>query len=234
MGTFLSLCQDLRRECLIPGTGPASVLNQTGQMARVVAWIRDAYTEIQVEEPGWRWLRGNFQIVTQANVRTYRYSDTGVTDSDTALAIARFATWWRDPDLQIYLQSAGVGTRGPVSFVEWPDHRRVWLTGSQNPGYPSEWSIDPQDRISFGATPNGVYVAAGEYQKGPQVLAADADVPEMPDRFHQLIVARGMKKYAAGIYAPEVLAAANEIEDTLRRPLEVSQLPQPRFGNPLC
>lgn len=233
MGTFLSLTQDLRRECLIPGSGPSTVIGQTGQLERLVNWIRDAYTEIQNEQANWRWMRGNFQLLTVSGTRYYAYGAAGMTDSDSAAAITRWARWWTENPF-IYLQSAGVGTRHALAWVDWQDHREVFNAGSQNNGYPIEWSIDPQERISFRDIPDAVYVFQGEYQKGPQILAADADIPEMPSRHHALIVATAMKKFASAYAAPEVYAQAKDIEAMHRTSLEISQLPAPRFGPPLC
>ena len=44
---FLSLCQRLRSEARIPGTGPSSVTGQTGELAKIVEWITTAYEDIQ-------------------------------------------------------------------------------------------------------------------------------------------------------------------------------------------
>jgi hypothetical protein len=233
VSTFLTLCQDLRRECLIPGTGPTTVVGQTGQAERLVKWVRDAYTELQNEQANWRWLRGNFQLLTVSGTRYYPYTDVGVTDSDSAAAITRWSRWWTENPF-IYLQSAGVGTRHSLGWVDWQDLREVFNAGTETSAYPIEWSIDPQERIAFRPAPDGVYVFQGEYQKGPQTLALDADTPEMPARHHALIVAMAMKKYAAAMAAPEVYAQARDIEAQHRAALEISQLPAPRFGPPLC
>lgn len=241
MSTFLQLAQDLRRNCLIPGTGPAATQNQSGQAERMVKFIRDAYTELQNEQPNWRWMRGNFQLNTVANVRQYAYNATGlagtVIDSDTAAAIPtdRFRRWWiEEGDTMIYRLADGVATRHTIPFNDWTAHRRTWYLGQQNAGYPSELSIDPQDRIRLGATPDGVFVVEGEYQKGPQILVVETDVPEMPPRHHDMIVAMAMKKYAASMAAPEVYAQAQDVERQHRSALETDQLPVPKFGAPLC
>lgn len=234
MSTYLQLCQDLRRELLIPGTGPATVASNTGQLDRLVHWIRDAYTELQNEQPNWRWMRGNFQILTTLGVPQYAFSDSGVTDADTATVISRFRRWWvEDHTTLIYLQTDGTGTRHAIPFLPWDTHRITWLLGNQPNGYPSQVSVDPQDRLRLGAFPSGVYVVQGEYQKGPQLLTADADVPEIPSRYHPMIVAMAMRKYAAAMAAPEVYAQARDIEMTHRSSLETDQLPPPRFAPPL-
>lgn len=237
MSTFLQLCSDTRRECKINGSGPTSVLAQTGELERVVAWVKNAYIDLQNEQPNWRWLRSEFTVQTVANDDTYAFGDC--TDSIASATISRFARWW-DEEFQIFLTSAGIATRHSIPFVRWEDHRRAWHTGSQNATYPSEVSIDPRDNLRLGAKPDAIYTLTGEYQKGPQILAADGDTPEMPSRFHQLIVAMAMRRYAAAYAAPEIDVAADRIENGdgrrvgLRLMLEVDQLPEPRWAEPLC
>jgi hypothetical protein len=233
MSTFLELCKDVRRECSIAGTGPTSVLNQVGELEDVVNWVKNAYIELQNEETDWRWLRSQFSIQTQASVDTYGYNAAGVTDAFTGLAITRFARWW-DEELQIYRTADGVGGRHPIACPPWSVFRQVWYIGSINPGYPSMATIDPQDKLRLGAPPDGIYTFSGEYQKSPQTLAADADVPEMPAQFHQIIVARAMRKYAYKHAAAEVEVMADKIENALIDGLRASQKPVPRLGGPLA
>lgn len=233
MSDFLALCKDLRRECRIPGSGPTAVTNQVGQMADVVEWVKKAYTRLQQEQPNWRWLRGNFTLQTIADTDKYAFDHANLTDADTGVAISRWAKWWTE-EFQIYLTSAGIGTRRYIPYVRWELHRQVWHTGNPNASNPSEVSIDPQNRLRLGAKPDGIYTLTGEYQKGPQILAADGDVPEMPSRFHDLIVAMAMKSYAASEAAPEVFAEANRIEAYYRPLLQVDQMPVPRFDGPLA
>lgn len=233
MSTFLSLCQDVRRECSIAGTGPTTVLNQAGELLDVVNWVINAYIELQNEEADWKWLRSAFSIQTQANVDTYGYGDTGVTDFYTGQPIARFARWW-DEEFQIYRTSDGIGGRHPIAFVPWWIFRQVWYIGNINASYPSEGTIDPADKLRLGAKPDGIYTFTGEYQKSPQVLASDTEVPEMPPQFHQIIVARAMQKYAFKHAAVEVEAAAEKIENRLYDALRSSQKPPVRLAPPLC
>lgn len=231
MSTYLQLCVDVRRECGIAGSGPTAVTNQTGELARIVSWVKNAWIEIQNEQPNWRWMRSNFTVQTVADDDTYAYTD--VTDSIASATIDRFARWWTE-EFQIYLTSAGIGTRHYIPYQRWEDHRQVWHTGSQNASYPIEVSIDPQNRLRLGPKPDAVYTLTGEYQKSAQVLAADEDEPELPTRYHQIIVAAAMKKYAAFHAAPEVWAEADRIEKLHRSSLEIDQLPPPRFASALA
>lgn len=230
---FLELAQALRRDCMLPGSGPTSVLNQTGQHERLVYFIRDEYTLLQQEEPNWKWLRGNFTLQTTANVGRYAYDAGGMTDADSGVAIARWAFWWTE-EFQIFLTSSGIGSQAPIPHRRWESWRQTYLQGSVSASTPAEMSIDPQDRLRLGPAPNGIYTVTGEYQKGPQILAADGDVPEIPPRFHDLIVARAMKRYAAVAPAPEIWTEAERRISIFEPLLRVSQLPEPRLGKALC
>ena len=49
MATFLQLCQKLARESGSVSGGamqPTSVLNQSGRLAKVVAWLSDGWVEL--------------------------------------------------------------------------------------------------------------------------------------------------------------------------------------------
>src|SRR5206468_2200601 len=142
----------------------------------------------------------------------------------SSAAISRFARWWTE-EFQIYRTSDGIGGRHAIGAIRWDLWRRVWLTGSQNAGYPAQVTIDPRNNLRLGAKPDAIYTFTGEYQKSPQTLAVDADVPEMPAQYHQIIVARAMKRYAGYHSAPEVWTQADAIEKPLYASLLIDQLP---------
>ena len=45
-GTFLELCKRLRAEAGLSGSGPSTVINQTGHYGNVVRWVQQAYSLI--------------------------------------------------------------------------------------------------------------------------------------------------------------------------------------------
>lgn len=235
--TFLQLAQKLRQECEVAGTGPSAVTNQTGQLKRLVDWVADAYEDIQNRHQDWRWLRSTFSVNTVAGDDTYVSSDA--TDTPLAAAISRFSHWWtRDENgysnLQCYLQSSGVGTERWLTYVPWSNFRAIYKIGTQNNGSPAHFTIDPQDKLVIGPKPDAVYVISGEYQKSAQVLAADADVPELPAQFHRLIVLRAMEKYGANSVAQESYARATNEGGRLMRQLETNQRPALGFAAPMA
>lgn len=233
--TYLTAVQKLRQEAEIPGTGPSTVVNQTGQARRLVDWVKDAYEDIQNRHDNWRWLRSEFSLLTVAGTSTY--ASTACTDDGNP--ITRFTRWWPRDDcgfsnLRCYLQSGGVGGETWLVFLPWSRFRSIYQIGTQNNGQPAHFTIDPQNRLVLGPTPNDVYVLTGEYQKSPQVLAADADVPELPAQFHRLIVLRAMEMYGANAIAQEVLARAMSEGGRMMRALENNQLPEVTFAEPLA
>lgn len=231
MSTYLQLAAKLRQECGASGTGPSATTNQVGEYKRLVEWIAEAYVNIQNKHRGnWRWLRSEFTFDTTTNDDEYAFGD--VTDSIDSAVIDRFARWIPG-DMKVYLTSAGVGTQSWLTYMPWDDWKRIFQIGTQNSGSPIWVTIDPRNRIRLGPKPNGIYTVTGEYMKAAQVLAADADTPEMPASFHQLIVYEAMQYYASFESAPEVWQRAKESHARMMRDLEVDQLPPPQFADAL-
>jgi hypothetical protein len=230
MSTFLVLAKKLRQETIDSGTGPSAVTGQTGQLKRVVDWIADAWTELQQEQDCWRWMRRSFTVNTVSDDGQYLYSDC--TDTVSAVAISRFSRWYRD-SFKCYLSSAGVGAEQELTWLDWDTFRRIYRYGTQTNSQPAHVSQDPTGAFVLGPKPDAVYVVSGDYQIGPQTLAADDDEPEMPSRFHNLIVYEAMAKYGGNRVAPEAMVRANAEGSRLKRALERDQLPEVMLAGPL-
>ncbi len=239
MSTFLQLCQRLRQETVDSGSGPTSVVSQTGDAGRLVKWIADAYAELQTEKDAWLWLRSSFSVNTVAGTDSYAYTDC--TDDVSAATVARFAFWYwlRDrsgtPYFSAYLTSSGSGAEFHLVPLEWDRFRRLYKFGSQTNNQPAHVSVDPAtQKFVLGPVPDDIYTVRGSYQKGPQILAANSDTPEMPSRFHDLIVYDAMAKYGGNRVAPEAMVRALSEGSTLRGALMRDQLPKIGFGGPLA
>jgi hypothetical protein len=213
------------------------VVSQTGELRRLVDWAASAYDEIQNRHTNWRWMRSRFTL--SATVGDDEYPYTAATDALTALTISRFARWWPLDDqgynaMKIYLTSAGVGTENWLRFIPYASFRNIYKIGTQTNGYPAFVTIDPQNNILLGPAPDGTYSVSGEYQRGPQSLTADADEPDMPAKYHLLIVYRAMMKYGRFKSAAEVLNGGKYEGDRLMRQLEAEQLPAMALAGPLA
>lgn len=238
MSTFLQLCQYLRQEAVDSGSGPSAVAGQSGELARFVKWVSDAYVELQNAREDWLWMRRNFTVSTVIGTDSYAYTDC--TDTTTGIAIARFSRWYQGYDINgfpyfsQYLTSTGVGGEAPLLWLEWDRFRRLYKFGAQNNAQPAHYSVSPDMKFVIGPKPDDVYTISGAYQLGPQILAADVDVPEMPTRFHNLIVYEALSKYGGSRVAPEAILRASSEGGALRAALELSQLPSLSYGGPLA
>lgn len=234
--TFLTLAVATRQECRINGTGPTTVLGQTGLLKDVVDWTAQCYTEIQEASADWRWLRSTFTVNTVSGDDTYAYGDC--TDSRLSATITRFGRWLledaRGSNVTSYLTSGGVGGEGYLIFLPWDAFRSLYKVGTQTNAPPSHITIDPQGNLVLGPKPDAIYTINGEYQMSPQTLALDADTPEMPARFHSLIMYRAMEKYGAAKNAIEVFNRGGFEGNRMMRALELDQLPRINFGGPLA
>jgi hypothetical protein len=224
----------LRQETNYANTGPVTTIGQTGDHARAASWISDVYTEIQ-NRHDWRFLRHDFVLTTAASYGEYTYSDA--IDSGTGVAIARFKRWLiKDAfnPVRCYLQSSGSDTEYPLTYISWEAFRYLYQLGNQTDGSPSHISIDPQNNIHIGPSPSDVYVITGEFIRSPQLLAANADTPEMPSQYHMAIVYLAMEDFGFFDVAEEIIARGTKKGRRLMRQLEVDQLPTMHMAGPLA
>lgn len=238
MSTFLQLSQKLRRECINAyADGPSTVVGQTGLLESVVNWTADSWRDIQLRYPHWRWMRSGFTVNTTAGDDTYTYGDC--TDTKTSATIARFASWWahdKTNPFKCYLTSGGVAGQYWLHWMPYEEWKRLYKFSVQQSmtGQPIHVSVDDDDNIVLGPSPNDIYTVTGDYQRGPQTITVDADTPDMPERFHDLILYYAMQRYAVNSVAPEVLSRARLEGNRIERALEQSQLPQMRFAGPMA
>jgi hypothetical protein len=223
--TFLQLCQRTRQECGISGTGPSTVVSQAGEMRRVVDWVNTAYEEIQLARSNWNWMRADFSFNTTATDYDYTAAEAGIT--------TRFSQWDVDT-IKSYKTSIGVSNEFELGELLYRQYRSIYLTGSQPSGTPICFSVAPDKKLLLGPNPDGVYTVSGQYWKTPQILSANADVPEMPEEFHMLIVYMAMESYALFESAGEVLARSQKKSMRYMNRLEINQLPDVQMANPLA
>lgn len=226
---FLQLSQRLRQEAGLTGSGPTTVVGQTGISKQIVDWINTAYIDILSQHTYWHFMQDDFSFDLVASQRAYSITETGVTDLKN----------WKVNDygsFRIYLTSAGITNEQYLYPILWDDYRQMYLYGATRTaeGFPSYFSVQPDKGLNFYLVPDSIYTVTGEYFKKPAELAADADEPLIPDEFHMLIVWRALMLYAGFDAANEKYALGkNEYTKMLMR-LEIDQLPQMTFGAPLA
>lgn len=224
--TFLEMCQRLRLEAGISGSGPASVIGQAGQLDKVVKWILSAYENIQNMYATWDFLRTDFTFSTIANIQNY---------TSTAVDLTDLATWKakENSDLTIY---SSVSDEQYLTVVSWDEFKAIYMFGTSRSQTerPTVAAIKPDNSMSLWPIPNAVYTVTGEYYKAAQTLTINTDTPIFPSQFHMAIVWRALMYYGADYAADEKYAHGQNEHKNLLKKLEKDQLPKFSYGEPLA
>lgn len=226
MPDFLRLSRIARREAGISGDGPSSTVSQTGEMERIVAWVNMAWMAIQMEHPNWLWMRASATVATSTNDNSYTPSEFSTTN---------FGRWYPD-SFRIYITATGQSDEQHLIHMPYDQWRDLYDFGnnSTNSGRPVHFSIGPDQSIKLGPKPDATgYTVKGDYQKEPTEMAADGDIPGMPDEFHIMIVWKALMYYAAYESAPEVYQSAEKEYKRMLSKLRLNQLPAMLFPGPL-
>lgn len=221
--TFLEICQRLRQEAGISGSGPVSVLAQTGDMKRVVDWASDSYRDIQSAYKTWRFLRKDFSFDTISGTANYLPTSVSITDFSS----------WVPYNMSLYKEASDEVFLG---IPLWDEFRQEFLVGTNrtSAGRPSIVAIKPDNSLQFWQVPNDAFKVVGEYYKIPDVMDADGDTPLFPARFSMIIVWKGLMSYGAWANASEKYAHGKTEYERMKPQLEGDQLEQFSYGAPLA
>lgn len=200
--TFLELVQRLHSESLRSTAAPTSVSGATDRNARLFNRIADAWRNLQNERL-WRWMRVTTDVALVAGQQTY---------SDSDLSLTRFGSWRTEDDTYcpVIYRSGQVNSMWPLLYDHLDEFRRHWIYLTMGQSQPIVWTIDEQDRFLVGPAPDQAYMLRAEYWMEPTELTADTDEPDMPAKFHMVLVWRALIDEAKADAKPELLALAEE------------------------
>ena len=220
---YLALCQRLRQEAGLSGTGPTSVLSQTGEMKRVVDWAASAYEDIQNLHATWRFLRNDFSFPTIASTQDYTPAAVGLTE---------FASWIKE-DIRLY---SSLSDEQLLEYHPWEIFRQAYFIGTQRTqtGRPTIVTVKPDNALALCQIPDAVYTVNGQYYKSAQVMSANADTPVIPTRHQLIIVWRGLMYYGAYAGADEKYTHGQNEYKKMLFALEYDQLEDMTYGEPLA
>jgi hypothetical protein len=223
---LLQLVNQARVECGVSGPALSTAQNQTGESARMVSWVQQAWIDLQTSKEDWLFLRKPFNFNTVGAQWQYTATDAGLSD---------FGNWKRD---SFRCSSVGQDFKDEqlMNFMEWTTFRNLYRYANMRntTARPVVISITPEKDMAFGSTPDQAYVIDAEYYTQPVSLSADSDTPGLPDRFHMAIVYRSMMYYAGYEAAPEVLSRGDFEYRRLYSRMEIDQLPTLVSGPPLA
>ncbi len=225
--TFLELCQRLRREAGLSGSGPQTTVSQTGESLNMVEWIQSAYTDIQNLYPDWKFLQTEFSFNCTIGKREYSLADLSLTDLNR----------WRTIDwdsFRYYLTDEA--TEQYAYVMAWDDFRSIYQFGTTrtSSGQPQYVAVKPDKSLIFYQTPDQEYTINCEYYKKADILSGDSDEPIFPSQFHMVIVWRALTFYGAFDAAQEKYAQGQNEYKRILSALKKDQRQSMRWGAPLA
>lgn len=234
----LQLCNSLMVECAIPGPMQTTI-GQTGELARVVGWIDQAWNDVQTEHDDWNWMRSSVLLGGGASFTTIAgqaYYPLGTGAGTSGIPLANFAKWAKKT-FRNYTTSVGFINEIFMDDIPYDAWRDAYMYGAQRTVQtrPVAVAIGPGEEVCVGPPPNGLYTITGDYFRAPTVMAADADTPTgLPAAQHMIIVYRAMWKYAGYEAASEVYQTGKENWGIMLAQLEAIKMPEVRMGGALA
>lgn len=195
MTTFLQLCQDTAElSGTIPTIGqPEAVTGQSGRLQRIINFVIRAHNDVQRLRTDWRWMVTEFSAPTIIDTQTYSAASLGISE--------RFSRWVHFNDegedtFSLYLAADGQETEGYLTYVDWPDFRRLFMVGGAaiKTGKPSHITVNDQRELVLYPIPDAAYTLRGRYRKSPRVwTSGDGAVePEFPEEYHDAVTWRAL------------------------------------------
>jgi hypothetical protein len=226
--TKLELCKRLRQEASISGDGPASTLNQTGEMLRLVNWIEQAYEEIQNMRQDWLFRTKEFSFQTISGQKIYPKTYGGYTDIRD----------WKPNSFRVYTTATGIYDEQWLRYLDYNTHFRDYRdfgAASTQTGRPFDFSIKPDKSLVLFPIPDATgYTVKGQYYSTPHQMVTDIDEPIIPEQYQLIIVWKALQEYGFYESAQECIARGQKNFASYYRDLTFEQAPKPRIGRSLA
>lgn len=241
---FLQLAQRACVECGVASntaiaTALPTTIGATGSVGRVVNWINDAWTDIQMDHDDWDWMRSS-QILGQgvsfATINAQASYPLGTGPGTVGVDVDSFGKWDRET-FWSFTTANGFSDEIPLGEVTFDYWRAVYMNNANRNvrTRPVAFAVGPDQSINLGPNVNGNYTVTGDYFVAPSEMAADADVPlGLPTRFHMLIVYRTMMKYGGYESAQETYQRGSQENDGMYAQLQAVRAPRISFGGALA
>lgn len=199
MATFLELCRSVHRTLRIgedpPGTAPETVDGQVGVLAEIVAWVQDAYRDIQDDQQAWAFRERQQTITVPAGVRTV---DAALLPDDFE-ALRPFTADMRHRHILVAPTGGVPEADQPAWFIPWEEWRGGRYergAAASAAGLPNYFSIQPDGALRLYPTPDAPVDLTLAYTRTVHELVADGDTPIFESKYQNAIIWRALMAYA--------------------------------------
>jgi hypothetical protein len=200
--TLLDLCNGLIDEAGISGE-MTSVVSQTGELRRVVNWVKRACTLVEGKWVNWNYLHEFHTFNTVASVRDYP-PQVG-------------HGFWDTSTIRIPANGAN------LAFYRYDNKKTDPAEATL--GEPYAITVLPNQTLRFFNTPDAVYGMSIEYWRSPTVLVNNTDQPSIPLQYRDIIVYKALEFYAKFESADELLIQARDDYKMRLTQLEAREMP---------
>lgn len=182
----LTLTQRLNQEIGGDSTAPTTTIGQTGELARYVNWVDQAWLEIQESQRNWRWMLSESTSNDTLALGAVTVTLTGAS-SDYEEIRPYFGH--RGPFVLFYKSSIGTTDCQETPYIPWAEFHGFYDSGkyASTTGRPQFCARAPDGTLKVFPKADVAYGVKYEYRKTVQTFAADATIPLMPVKYHPLI-----------------------------------------------
>lgn len=240
----MQLCQRACIECGVASgqailTALPTVTGASGSVGRVVNWVNDAWSDIQMEHDDWDFMRSSSLLgagISFATVAGQASYPLGTGPGTVGVGVDAFGKWDAGT-FRVFPTAVGFSGETALDDIAFDAWRNSYMWGAQRTVQtrPVVIAVGADQSLCLGPPPNSLYTVTGDYFVAPSDMVADNDVPiGLPTRFHLLIVYRCMMKYGGYESAPEVYQRGSQEEAGTYAQLQAVRAPKIGFGGALA
>ncbi|MBV2128161.1 phage adaptor protein [Arsukibacterium indicum] len=175
--TLLELCNRVRQESGVSGPEIISVSGQQGMIAKIVAWVKQADTDIVGMRPDWNFLWRTADATLVTDQQNYSVADLSLFNMDKMLSFQ-------------------IGTR-LLKEVSWEQFKYYGYNTDGKKGMPQGFTYRPDGVIAFYPTPDQAYVGTVEFSAIVEPLLLNNDESLIPVKHRDVIVQKALMYYSS-------------------------------------
>lgn len=232
--TFLELCRAAYTRMGYSGAGPSSVESQSGQSARVVDYVNEAWLEIQRSRSDWKFMQRRFVGTLTPGISRIALAGTEVAKGDVIRDVERDSWFVRGP---------AESSSSPLRYMSADLRRHREEMDDLITGRPTYFWFD-RTGFRVNPTPSEAFRVSGDYYISPQSFtSSDSEensqrqlsqkVPEMPEEYHMAIVWLAVRNLGGFEESGNTFQMGDTEYRKIFNQMCRTELPSIRYGAPL-
>jgi hypothetical protein len=241
---FLALAQRAAVECGVASstaiqTAMPTVVGATGSLGRIVNWVNDCWTSIQMDRDDWEFMRSAVLLGNGTSFQTIAGQASyplGTGPGTVGVATEALGKWDRET-FRCYATAGGFRGEGFLDEVPFDVWRDSYMLGAMRAVQtrPQMVAVGPDQSLCLGPPPNALYTIEADYFVAPTEMVADTDIPiGLPTRFHMLIVYQTMVECAGYESASELFERGTRDSAEMYSQLMAARAPRMTSGGALA